>query len=919
MTVQFSPGDLVRARGREWVTLPHDDPAALRLRPLSGTEADALTILPALERVPVEAAHFPPPCVDVRGTQENARLLAEALRLSLRRGAGPFRSSARVSFEPRAYQLVPLLMAMRLPVVRLLIADDVGIGKTVEAGLILRELLDRGEIERFCVLCPPHLVDQWVGELRTKFDIEAVAVTSASAPRLERKVVGTQSLFEVHPFTVVSLDYIKAEKRRESFAASCPPCVVVDEAHACVGTHGSRQRRYRLLQRLARDADRHMLFLTATPHSGDEEAFDRLLKLLDESFEMAGLETNAGRIALARHFVQRRRKDILDQKWEGDQIFPKHEKLHRPYSLGPDHTAFHDAVLDYCLDRIEDAGDGTHRQRLTLWSTLALLRCVGSSPAAALNALRNRQDGDSERLSMQVLDEEDEDTEAVDAEPSAYLGTDPALAKLIRQAEALVRQPDPKLAMMIEELKPLIAAGANPVVFCRYIATADYVATALRKAFAGLAVETVTGLLVPDDRRDRVEGMAEEPQRLLVATDCLSEGINLQMLFDAVVHYDLSWNPTRHQQREGRVDRFGQPAPVVKSMLLFGADSLIDSAVLSVILRKAEQIKKDLGVIIALPEDRQVISGALLNAMLEHRGRPRAQRQLDLFAKEASVLSACWRDAEEGEKRSRARYAQHALKPAEVMPEWENWRAIIGGPERVERFVARAMDHFNTALEPARETTFRADLAKLPTPIAERLDASGVRGEVRISFEAKAPAGAATVGRAHPITSTLAESLLETALDPKSETGFELVRTGAWSTNAVDAMTTIVLIRLRHKLTVHGRTERMLLAEEAVTLAFAGSHPTAIAAGEAAQEMLEAPASGDLAETARHRLIAKACERVLSAYMPAIEAYATQRGEALEADHRRVRAAAQGTPRVTVEPILPADIVGVYILTPGDL
>jgi hypothetical protein len=323
MTVQFSPGDLVRARGREWVTLPHDDPAALRLRPLSGTEADALTILPALERVPVEAAHFVPPEVDVRGTQESARLLAEALRLSLRRGAGPFRSSARVSFEPRAYQLVPLLMAMRLSVVRLLIADDVGIGKTIEAGLILRELLDRGEIERFCVLCPPHLVEQWVGELRAKFDIEAVAVTSASAPRLERKVVGTQSLFEVHPFTVVSLDYIKAEKRRESFAASCPPCVVVDEAHACVGTHGSRQRRYRLLQRLAKDAARHMLLLTATPHSGDEEAFDRLLKLLDESFAMEGLDTNAGRIALARHFVQRRRKDILEQKWEADQIFPK--------------------------------------------------------------------------------------------------------------------------------------------------------------------------------------------------------------------------------------------------------------------------------------------------------------------------------------------------------------------------------------------------------------------------------------------------------------------------------------------------------------------------------------------------------------------------------------------------------------------
>lgn len=106
-------------------------------------------------------------------------MLADALRLSLRRGAGPFRSAAHLGVEPRAYQLVPLMMALKLPVVRLLIADDVGIGKTIEAGLVVREMLDRGLIDRFSVLCPPHLVEQWVGELAEKFDIDAVAVTSA--------------------------------------------------------------------------------------------------------------------------------------------------------------------------------------------------------------------------------------------------------------------------------------------------------------------------------------------------------------------------------------------------------------------------------------------------------------------------------------------------------------------------------------------------------------------------------------------------------------------------------------------------------------------------------------------------------------------------------------------------------------------
>ena len=132
---------------------PPQDSDALYLRPLSGAEADIQVLHPALERDPIRPAQFEVPGISdgiAYATQDGALLLSEALRLSLRRGAGPFRSAARVGFEPRAYQLVPMLMALRLPVVRLLIADDVGIGKTIEAGLILRELIDRGEVDRFC-------------------------------------------------------------------------------------------------------------------------------------------------------------------------------------------------------------------------------------------------------------------------------------------------------------------------------------------------------------------------------------------------------------------------------------------------------------------------------------------------------------------------------------------------------------------------------------------------------------------------------------------------------------------------------------------------------------------------------------------------------------------------------------------------
>ncbi|MFC6392076.1 DEAD/DEAH box helicase [Methylorubrum zatmanii] len=245
----------------------------LALRPLSGGENDTVVLDPVLELLPVEPAHFDLPADAAVTVQAKAALLADAMRLALRRGAGPFRSAAQLAFEPRTYQLVPLLMALRLSAPRLLIADDVGIGKTIEAGLILRELMDRGEVDAFSVLCPPHLVEQWVGELKARFGIDAVPVTSGTASRLERGLPLAQTLFDAYPFTVVSLDYIKAEKRREGFARACPDFVIVDEAHACVGTHQGRQQRFELLSGLARNPERRMILLTATPHSCERSRF----------------------------------------------------------------------------------------------------------------------------------------------------------------------------------------------------------------------------------------------------------------------------------------------------------------------------------------------------------------------------------------------------------------------------------------------------------------------------------------------------------------------------------------------------------------------------------------------------------------------------------------------------------------------
>jgi hypothetical protein len=276
-----------------------------------------------------------------------------------------------------------------------------------------------------------------------------------------------------------------------------------------------------------------------------------------------------------------------------------------------------------------------------------------------------------------------------------------------------------------------------------------------------------------------------------------------------------------------------------------------------------------------------------------------------------------WRNAEEGERKSRARFAQNALKPEEVAPEWQRWRELLGSPAEVRRFVERAMSRLDAPLEPEKGGTVRTHMAALPSGVSERLASRGLEGTVRLAFEEPPPTGTEMVGRSHPVPATLAESLLEGALDPGSSPVPSLGRAGAWLTEAVKAVTTVALLRLRYKLTVHGRRERLLLAEEASALAFADTGAAAVLAGESARALLEHPATGDLAAVARQRLVSQARERIATALEGTIAAHTRERAEALAEDHARVRAAAAGAARVTVEPIVPADIIGLYVLVPA--
>lgn len=918
----FMPGNLVRARGREWVVQSESRRDWLRLRPLGGADDDSIALIPELELQPVEPATFPWPEPEHAGNHAAALLLRDALRLKLRAGGGPFRSFGNIAVEPRGYQLVPLLMALRLTTVRLLIADDVGIGKTIEAGLIARELMDRGEIARLAVLCPPHLVDQWQSELEARFNLQAVALTSASAARIERDIPHGVSLFDHYPVVVVSLDYIKSERHREHFLAIAPECVIVDEAHTCASSGAGKQLRFELLQRLVKDENRHLIMLTATPHSGDETAFYNLLSLLDPRFLALQNRMSAGdplRQELARHFVQRRRKDIAEWQAEtGDgRGFPRRMKTEVTYQLSGDWGAFFDSVQDYCrelAETIEQQGEG--HGRLIWYATLALLRCVASSPAAAVKALTTRLEGSFETDDLlsdeRLQDGEADDLDSSDLEPPAQLEEASRLQYLIKEAERLSgKAGDPKLAALIRHVEALVKDGYHTVVFCRYIATAHYVAEHLRKTFPKAIVESVTGEYTPEERRERVDSMEEGEPRILVATDCLSEGINLQHLFTAVVHYDLAWNPTRHEQREGRVDRFGQQASEVRCTMLWGQDNPVDGFVLNVILRKGETIQKELGVLVPMPEDEQRISQALVKAALMKRGGNAQPYTPDMFA-EASVelqpLQAQWQDALEKAKANRTVFAQRRIRPDEVLPEWQKQQEALGTQADVQRFVHSACARLNAPLEPVRKQHFRFLPQHLPEALKLRLADEGVDKSVLLNFN--------ELHRSHPLVSVLAQHLLESSL--AGELGIA-ARCAATLTDAVEVVTTVYLLRLRHQLAyVRRREPFQMMAEETVALAVAGRNNPEWLEGDRVARLLECTPTGNLPMEVVQREIRTALD-FIAAHPQQLQALAEQRAQTLLVDHQRVREAARDVGQYSVNACLPVDVMGVYVLLPDAL
>lgn len=952
MSTTFPPGTLVRARGRDWLIIPGGTDGMLCARPLGGSDAETTLLIPRLDG-PTPAT-FPPPTVDDRGDAARARLLRDALRLGFQATGGPFRSFAKLAVTPRNYQLVPLMMAAAQETTRLLIADDVGIGKTIEAGMIMVELIATGNAERLAVLCSPQLAPQWQSELRTKFGIEAQLLLPSTVNRLQRQVPFGSTVYQHFPYLVISTDFIKQKTRRDEFAVHCPELVVVDEAHGCVGAtstakHSHAHLRYTLLRKLADDPTRHLLLLTATPHSGDDEAWQSLIGLLDKRLgalptDLSGRDREDDRKLLAQFMIQRKRADIRDFLDE-DTPFPERESIEMSYKLTPAYRQLFDDVMTFVRKEVDDPNVSKVHQRVRWWSAIALLRCLASSPAAAEQTLLNRSalraddtaqavDAEAEpRVLDTDLDDttEGEDTalgwDTDDHKPSS---TAQRRLRQLAEAAAALKGPrtDSKLKRLIPILQDLLTDGYHPIVFCRFIPTADYLAehlsSALSKRIPELRIDAVTGNLPPEERELRVNALSEhEGPRLLIATDCLSEGINLQDGFTSVVHYDLAWNPTRHEQREGRVDRFGQRRKTVRTVTYYGEDNGIDGIVLDVLIRRHKKILKATNVSVPIPVDSTTVMKAIWESLLL-RGKSTDQLELDFGAATSKSLAEAveveWINVAEREKASRSRFRQAGIKPAAVGELLAEIRRSLGGPADAESFTRTALSLLGAAVADTKDG-FTAQVKTLPAEVRNQLPAAK---DHRLHFHRSfpVPPGHHVLSRVDPAIDALSRFVLDAALDPNLSALLRPGRrAGVIRAAAATKVTTLLVVRYRFELKLPGSRKTVTqVAEDAHFLAFTVSGETVSwLPDDEVDSLITAPPTANVAESLAHSQLAKAIDR-LSVLGQHLEHAGQERAQQIVAEHLGVRTAGRSGGRaVTAKLLPPPDILGVYVFLPeGD-
>jgi ERCC4-related helicase len=589
--------------------------------------------------------------------------------------------SAAVQVED--YQLVPLLRALSMPRVSLLLADDVGLGKTIQAGLIATELMMRRGIRRILIVCPASLQYQWKQEMQEKFHLDFTVMDGAQVRRIQLEHGSDVNPWSVHNRIITSMDFLKQDLVHEQFETSAQrirgelgggrhpwDLLIVDEAHNLAPRRlGGDSMRTRMMRSLTFHFE-HRLFLTATPHNGFVESFTGLLELLDPYRFIQRQElTDQDKVHRDAVMVRRLKRHINEAS--STPRFPERELHGVEVMYSPQEKAVWQALRAYRDSAYKHLDkDGSRKRNLGQFLFSLLSKRLLSSPYAFARTWWAHVAGDdqaseeeADKARRRAEEETGDDIEQADRERTAatQAGTwifqqaptlrDPAerVSEALRKlgwdeattragAAAGVDIADGKWGAILEHIRkgakvhdapalgPLVGPASKPsesrlLLFTEYRDTQELILARLAEAgYRDNAVKTLYGGMSASDR-DEVKELFNHPDsklRILVATDAASEGLNLQKRCHTVAHYDIPWNPMRLEQRNGRVDRHGQPSETVW-VFHYNSSEEEDDAFLRRLIGKVHQAREDLGsveAVIAVEVHNRLVLGRREKSLL---------------------------------------------------------------------------------------------------------------------------------------------------------------------------------------------------------------------------------------------------------------------------------------------------------------
>lgn len=520
----------------------------------------------------------------------------------------PFRSGIDIE----DYQLDPVVRAIQMPRVNLLVADDVGLGKTIEAGMVALELIIRHRVRKILVVCPSALQVQWQEQMRDKFGLDFRIVDSHLMKQLRRQRGIHVNPWNHFPRLITSIDFLKRERPLRLFKETLPgpndpiyprkyDLLILDESHNCApsgrGRYATDSLRTQAIQQLAPHFE-HKLFLTATPHNGYPESFSALLELLDNQRFARGTPPDRKQLEAV---MVRRLKSELPPKWDGTPRFPKRSLEPLEVGYTDEEKAIHAALRKYTKLRADSARDTTE-SLATEFVLKTLKKRLFSSPAAFATTLEQHEKSlrtskrkkntrkpsigvlkrELDRMDEEYADDSDYDEATNEALDTASLLFSPpsdeelGLLKSMKEwAEVAAARRDSKVAELVRWMSDHLRPDGKwnnerVIIFTEYRATQKWLMEVLAaEGFTGGdRLKTMYGGMDSQERESVKAAFQTSPEvspvRILLATDAASEGLDLQNHCCRLIHYEIPWNPNRMEQRNGRIDRHGQKGFLTK-------------------------------------------------------------------------------------------------------------------------------------------------------------------------------------------------------------------------------------------------------------------------------------------------------------------------------------------------------------------